>query len=264
MITLRAGRAAVVVDQQAGGRLASLTVDGTELLVTSGRSPLDWGCYPMAPWAGRVRHGRFHFGGVEHQLPLDLPPHAIHGTVYRRPWSASGDGFAVVLTTDLGPDGPFSGRVEQRVDLAPDALHLRLTVEADEPFPATAGWHPWFRRRLDRGGPVELDVPATLLWRRDADGIPSGELVPPPWPPPGSTDDCFTGLTGPPVLRWPGALDLTVEATAEHVVVFDEPDDAVCVEPQTGPPDALNLGAPVVVPGMPLVTECTLRWRRAA
>jgi aldose 1-epimerase len=262
VITLRAGTAALVIDQQAGGRIASLTVGGTELLVTEGHSPLDWGLYPMAPWAGRVRHGRFRFQGVEHQLPLDLPPHAIHGTVYRRPWAATGDGYAVVLTTDLGHDWPWRGRAVQRIELAPDALHLMLSVEAEEePFPASVGWHPWFRRRLDRGGPVEVGVPASLMWRRDEEGIPSGDLVPPP---PGPYDDCFTKLLGPSVLLWPDALELTVESTAEHLVVFDEPEHAVCVEPQTGPPDALNLRPHVVEPDAPLVTECTLRWRRTA
>lgn len=270
MITLRAGRAAVVVDQADGGRLTSLTVGGTELLVTDGPTPLDRGCYPMAPYAGRVRRGCFVFAGVEHHLPLDLPPHAIHGTVHRRAWAAGGDGFAVVLTTDLGPAWPFRGRAEHRIDLAPDALHLRLTVEADEPFPASAGWHPWFRRRLDHGGPVELDVPAQRMWQRDADGIPSGALVPPGpgpsrrWPAIGHLDDCFTDLTGPPVLRWPGALEVVVESDCEHVVVFDERPDGVCVEPQTGPPDALTLLPRVVAPGRPLVTRCTLRWRPTA
>ena len=259
MIALRAGPAAARIDPASGGRIASLSVDGLELLVTEGPTPLDWGCYPMAPWAGRVRRGRFRFAGAEHRLPLDLPPHAIHGTVYRRPWSMADDGAAVVLGTDLGGDWPFAGRVEHRVDLTPAALHLRLTVAAGEPFPAAVGWHPWFRRRLAAGDPVEVDVPATAMWRRDADGIPTGELVPPP---PGPWDDCFTGLTGPVRLRWPGALEMAVESPCPHVVVFDELAGAVCVEPQTGPPDALTLVPVVVRPGRPLVAECSLRWAR--
>ncbi|HEX9992774.1 MAG TPA: hypothetical protein VGB14_07600, partial [Acidimicrobiales bacterium] len=83
---LAAGPAVAVVDPDCGGRIASLTLDGAELLVTEGDEPLDWGCFPMAPWAGRVRRGRFRFDGREHQLTVDLPPHAIHGTTYTRPW----------------------------------------------------------------------------------------------------------------------------------------------------------------------------------
>jgi aldose 1-epimerase len=44
-----------------GGRIASFVVDGRELLVTSGDAPFWWGCFPMAPFAGRVRRGRFRF-----------------------------------------------------------------------------------------------------------------------------------------------------------------------------------------------------------
>ena len=44
------------------------------------------------------------------------------------------------------------------------------------------------------------------MYRRDAAGIATGELVPPS---PGPWDDCFTDLRRPPVLRWPGFLELT-------------------------------------------------------
>jgi aldose 1-epimerase len=56
-------------------------------------------------------------------------------------------------------------------------------------------------------------------------------------------------------------LELTIESTCDHVVVYEMRPEAVCVEPQTGPPDAFNLGsAAVVEPGRPLVAETTLRW----
>ena len=44
------------------------------------------------------------------------------------------------------------------------------------------------------------------------------------------------------------------------VVVFDALSHAVCVEPQSGPPDALRLTPVVVEPGLPLVAEATFRW----
>ena len=46
---------------------------------------------------------------------------------------------------------PFRGRVTQRFHLDPDGLELTLALEADEPMPATIGWHPWFRRVLVDG-----------------------------------------------------------------------------------------------------------------
>ena len=251
MITLEAGDARAVVDTFHGGRLRSLTVAGLELLRSERDDPMAWGCFPMAPYAGRVRHGRFTFDGLTHQLPVNLPPHAIHGTVFTRPWPSG-------LVVTLGPDWPFAGEVEQRLDLQPDHLRLELRVHAgDAPMPASCGWHPWFRRRLDRGHDARLDLDAGAMWERDAEKIPTGALVAPtagPW------DDCFTRLGRPPRITWPGVLELTIESSCEHVVVFDEPDDALCVEPQTHPPDALNLGPAVVEPGRPLVAEAVFRW----
>jgi aldose 1-epimerase len=70
----------------------------------------------------------------------------------------------------------------------------------------------------------------------------------------------MTELRRPPTLRWDGALELVVESTCDDLVVFDEPTHAVCVEPQTGPPDALRLTPVLVEPGWPLVAEATFAW----
>ena len=259
VVELVAGTTRALIDPELGGRISSLDVRGLELLVTSGDDALDWGLYPMAPWAGRVRHGCFRFGGREHQLPVNQPPHALHGTVYDQAWKVDHvDETDTVLVTELADPWPFPGRVVHRIRLTEDALDLRLEIWAhDEPFPASCGWHPWFRRRLSRGGPARVSVDAGAIWQRDPDGIPSGALV---TPPPGPWDDCFTDLAEPAEVVWDGAVRLTVETTCMDVVVYDELDHAVCVEPQTGPPDALRLTPVVVEPGLPLVAEATFRW----
>jgi aldose 1-epimerase len=260
-VRLAHGPATLVLDAERGGRIASLRVDDLELLVPAPveADELAWGCYPMAPFAGRVRDGRVRFAGVEHQLARNLPPHAIHGTVYDHPWKVDhAEATDAVLVTELGDGWPWSGRVVHRVRLGADGLDLRLEVYADdEPFPASCGWHPWWRRRLARGDALELDLEAGAMWERGEDGVPTGDLV---HPRPGPWDDCFTDLHGPTVLRWPGAIELSVTSTCMDLVVFDEPDDAICVEPQTGPPDALRLAPVVVEPGLPLVAEATFTW----
>jgi aldose 1-epimerase len=259
-VSLFSPTATVTIDLERGGRIGSLEIEGLELLVTAGDRSLDWGCYVMAPFAGRIRNGRFTFKGDEHQLPRNLGAHAIHGTVFDRPWKLEGqEKDRAVLSCDLGPDWPFSGRVLHELVLDDEGLDLRLEVTADdEPFPAACGWHPWWRRRLARGGPVQLDLDAGSMWLRGPDGIPTGDLVSPP--PPGPYDDCMTDLRRAPVLRWDGALELTVESSCDDLVVFDEPTHAVCLEPQTGPPDALRLTPVLVEPGWPLVAEASFRW----
>ncbi|WP_436794936.1 aldose 1-epimerase [Actinospongicola halichondriae] len=257
--TLHAGDASLTIDRAAGGRLSSLTVDGHELLVAAVDDPMRWGSFPMIPWAGRVHHARFEHGGEEIRLPMGLPPHAIHGTTYLRPWTSHGPGAS---TTDLGDAWPWKGRAHQTVRLGPDHLDLTITVTNDDvqTMPVSAGWHPWFRRTIG-DATARIELPGARMWRRDPDGIPDGTLVDPP---DGPWDDCFTDLDGPVIVRWPGILALTVESDCRHVVVYDEEDRGVCVEPQSAPPDSHNSGHDLVeiAPGESWTITTTWRWRR--
>jgi aldose 1-epimerase len=269
-LILEAGDARLTVSAANGGRFSSLVVDGQELLVTEGFGPIQWGCYPMVPFAGRIRHGRFTFRGRDVVLPINMAPHAIHGTVLDRAWTITAPDS---LSIDLGPAWPFPGRVTHGVSMTPDGLVASLTVEADVPMPVSMGWHPWFRRHLtgtmeeptSTSAPVELDVDAATMLVRDAEGLPTGRTTAPaprPW------DDCFTDLRRPPAVTWPGQLRLELESDATYWVVYDEPVDAICVEPQTAPPDIVNLAPaagrepPVVEPGQPLTTTMRWRWTR--
>lgn len=257
METLRAGDATVTVHPD-GGRLSSFTVGGHELLLGEEDSlagVMGWGCFPMVPWAGRIRHGTIVGDGAPVHLPIDAAPHAIHGTTKDRSWDVVGPGR---LATDLGPSWPWQGRVTHDVELEPRRLSLTLGIHAGETMPVTAGWHPWFRRVVG-GASAAIDNPAERMWRRDAEGIPDGTLVEPP---PGPWDDCFTALVGPVVVRWAGVLDLVVESDCEHVVVYDELDAAVCVEPQSGPPDAHNSGEDLALvhAGTSWTTTTTWTW----
>ena len=243
------------VDPEAVGRLASLRIDGRELLLNSGEDAMAWGAYPMVPWAGRVRDGVFTWDGERYSLPLGLPPHAIHGTVYTAPWAVLGEGE---LAADLGDAWPWKGRVESCFELAEDSLTWHMRVEAsDRPMPVVLGWHPWFRRDLG-GGPVVLDFWAERMYVRDEFGIPVGD---PQTPSDGPWDDCFCEMTSNPELRWPCGLKLEVTSSCNHWVIYDMPEHALCVEPQSGPPDAFNSGGyEVAEPGKPVEHWMRLRW----
>lgn len=258
VIELESGDVLLTVHPDHGGRLGTLEVGGRPILQDDPtRGSMLWGCYPMAPWAGRVRHGRFHFSGREERLATNLAPHAIHGTVFEVEWEVVDAGRDhCELATPLG--WQFGGTAHQHVHLGPDGVVCVLTVHASErPMPAVIGWHPCFLR------PMQHDLDFARMYRRDHEGITLPELVDPaphPW------DDCFVGPEGPLRLHHPD-LVVTVSSDCDHWVVFDELDDIVCVEPQSGPPDAFNMsgalgGAELLRPGDLLQRHLTISWRR--
>jgi aldose 1-epimerase len=254
VIELRAGPVRAALDPAAGGRVAAVTVDGTELLVpvTPGAHPTMWGAFVMAPWVGRLAGGRFTQDGITHQLAVNLPPHALHGTVFARPWTVvDATTTTATLRCPLGDAWPLGGVVEEHLELTADALRWRVRLTADDhAMPAEVGWHPWF------AATGVVDLHAGAMYERDADGLPTGRLVAPgprPW------DDCF--LTTEPVGVPVGALHVDVTSDCDHVVVFDALDVGTAVEPQSGPPDAFHLRPRVLGPGEALERTVTIAWR---
>lgn len=260
-VTLATGAATAVVDPSAGGRIAGLTVDGLDLILREGFGEIAWGAYPMVPWAGRLRDGRFDWRGATIEVERTMPPHAIHGTALYGPWSVrESDASSVTLEVGLAPRWPLGGHAVHHVELAAAELRATLEVHAGrEPMPAIVGWHPWFPRRLARGGELELELHADGMLERGPDHLPTGSVVPPssgPW------DDAFVGVARSPRLRWPGAAEVTIHSDAAVWVVYTEQPHAIAVEPQTGPPNGLGTGeAALVEPGRPLVATMTLAWR---
>jgi aldose 1-epimerase len=264
-VLLTAGGAELTVLPEDGCRVGSLRVDGTELLRTRSPRPHGFGSFTMAPWAGRTAYGRFHNGAVAHELPINSPPHAIHGTVADTAWRhvrSADTGTSATFTCELGDPWPYAGLVTQIFELGPDGLTITLGIEtAAESFPAQAGWHPWFRRRLsDDGQDVVLDFSPAWQEERGEDHIPTGRRIDPR---PGPWDDCFAMPDGvDTTLTWPGELELRLTSTAEWVVIYDEQADAVCVEPQSGPPNGLNTHPCLVTLLEPLETSTRWAWRR--
>lgn len=263
IVTLSSGDVTVSVYPDAGARIGQIVVAGQPLLVDvptpANRNPTTWGSFPMVPWVGRVRQGRFAFGGAEHQLPInhrDGPDprqaHAIHGLAVDRAWHVH-DVPRTSWTCSIRMDWEFGGIARHAVAVFDDRLVATLTLASTGvDIPAEIGWHPWFRK------PDGLEFSPTAMYERDDVGLPTGALIEPtsgPW------DDCFVN-TLPVTLRYerPVAPDVTVTSDCDHVVVFDEPSDATCVEPQSGPPDAFNLDPHVVDPATPLVRTMTISW----
>ncbi|CAB5241084.1 unannotated protein [freshwater metagenome] len=226
------------IDLDQGARISSLVWRDMQFAVPFRGGALNYGWFAMGPWAGRVRDGIIKSpSGEEFQLPATFdPPHAIHGFGYTSSWEDIGPGRSFLQLPD-----PYRGAtLEQTIEVLDDAIRWSLEYDPGEcDLPAWLGFHPWFVRDLDRGGSAEVEFSAAKMFERGNDGIPTGEIVSPvpaPW------DDTFMEIRGTPSVVWEDVARISIESDAPYWVVYTEDSDGVCIEPQTAPPDAANLG----------------------
>lgn len=256
LIRLVSGPLAVDIAPAAGGRIAQIVRDDVAWLVGYSQrnaAMIAWGCYPMLPWVGRIRRGRFDFEGRTWQLPLNFGGHAIHGVGFALPWHVEErSSVHAELSLQLPEDArwPFGGSARQRIEVQNNALRMRLTLTAGKrAMPGVIGWHPWF------GKPDRLDFRPSAVYPLDAEGItvrPLQEPAPGPW------DNCF--VNSEPVLIQRGGQSLRLSSNCTRWVVYDQPAHATCVEPQSGPPDAFNLEPAALAPGSSINAWFLLEW----
>ncbi len=266
VVTLTSGHARCAIAPHAGGAVAGFwwEVGGRRLDWLRPASPVaiarhdaaNMGCFPMVPYGGRIREGRFHFCGREVIESVAGPDqrHAIHGHGWRGDWTvAERDDARLVLEFTYDAAGwhwPY--RARQIFELGPDMLELTLEVEnlSEGLMPTGLGFHPFFPRTPR----ATLAAKTQGVWLTDAEIMPIEETqVPPAWDLAEGRpvhdlrlDNVFTGWEGPAVLSWPErAARLTVSATQplfSFLVVYVPRDgDFLCVEPSSHCTDAVNL-----------------------
>ena len=258
------GRA--VFSPLAGASLRSLSVVSNANryeLLTSGNGPHDptvlpqgTGCFIMVPWPSIMGRGVLYAGGRTYQMPVNRPPHAIHGTVRDQQWSViESSNASVRLVTELREPWPFSATVHYDIKLDGPSLLLKLTVKSlEEEFPVGIGWHPWFRRDLGTGH-VSVTAPGQRnVWVLDEEFNATGQQHEVPsslslqtgrQPAVGEFDNCFThDISRPATVSWPDAVTLRMQSSEEmtQLVVYTPPDSA-CVEPVSCTVDAFRLEA---------------------
>lgn len=256
LIHIGNGALAVSIAPYAGGRIAQISCDRVAWLSSFDhtQAAIAWGSYPMLPWAGRIRHGRFRVDGALYQLPPNLGRHAIHGVGFTMPWDvATRTPAKIELSLILPSDQhwPFGGSARQRIRVEGRTLRLELSVTAGNEFMPrpVIGWHPWFLK------PDAMDFRPEAAYPRDGEGIAVRPLHAPS---PGPRDDCF--INTHPVLLHRIGQTLRLRSDCIHWVVYDEPTHATCVEPQSGPPDAFNLDPGVLAPGATVSAWFELEW----
>lgn len=248
----------LTLDPQRGGAIREFNWRGRDVLrptpVSAGDDPLDMACFPMVPFANRVAHGRFSFGGRTVQLERNWveDPHPLHGHGWRAPWTvASATASGARMRFEGGADEwPWAYRCEQSFELLPDGLSIELSIEnlSDTPMPAILGLHPYFPDAAH----AELQAQLPRVWLTDCAALPVQESqTPATWAfEPARAidavplDNGFSGWNGIASLRWP---ELTVNVRAAHCshlhVYAPAGRSFFCVEPQSAAPGALGRGA---------------------
>ena len=265
VIELASGDWNVGVQPEAGGLLTGLSCGGVEVLRAmpdSSRDPLQSACFPLVPYANRIANGAFAWAGDRVQLPRNFPPEtaSIHGMGWQNAWSVtSQSGFKCTLEHEwagLGPRPwrqdteawPWAYHAQQRIRLGEKglAMTLNLTNRSNVPMPAGLGFHPYFRRRPE----TRLTFQSNGIWLVNEDQIPTGEIADAR-----HFSDFATGAMLPAetidhcYMLWDGVArieddlgSITLTATgAPYLHVYAPADgSALCLEPVSHMPDALN------------------------
>lgn len=255
LLNLKTGRLAMDLVPASGGAVARFTVDGADLMrpmaeadIASGKGN-NGASYPLVPYAGRIRDGRFAFQGEPIQLAPNWPgaPHPLHGDGWAAAWevecSDSTSATLAYLHERAGGQGgwPFRYRAWQQFRLQDDRLTIEMGLEnlEDRPVPAGLGMHPYFVRDADS----ELVSRARTVWLMDADVMPLERIaVTPEWDFSAgrkvnevALDTCFDGWDGRAILVWPQRrlrLDIEASEVFRHLVLCIPPGERFfCVEP---------------------------------
>lgn len=142
----------------------------------------------LSPFACRVRHGVYRFGGRQYRLEgrFQTAGHAAHGLMYDADFKVinSGSGAQsawVELAADYAQNDsgyPFGYRIKVRYLLDSDGLEIATRVEntGQTAMPLADGWHPYFTL----GGRVDdwqMQINGMQRLVFDGDLVPDGGIV---------------------------------------------------------------------------------------
>ena len=287
MLTLTSGDLTLELAPDTGGSIARFFSrrDNREVhwlrpAPTDARDPLEMGSFPLVPFCGRIRDGRFQFKGLAVTLPSNFgdSPHPVHGEGWRRRWmvAAHTQTSATLTFVHHRADWPFAYRARQIFHLVGGKLTVELTVTNTDsrPMPLGLGQHPYFPMTPD----VTITAQVAQMWETDAQLLPlkvvrndtvtqleHGLQL--------STvtlDNDFIGWQHEAMLRWPergDALRVSADRSLSGLVLYTHPSrTSFCAEPAGNCADWLNLthldpsvtGGAVVAPGETLTATIHL------
>ena len=179
--SLRAGLLQVDVLPAVGGSIARF-----DYLGPGGRLPLLRGtddayvdvlassCFPLVPYANRIRGSSFQCDGREVQLAPNLPGDIspLHGQGWRAAWSVESvadDRIDMVFRHQAG-EWPWAYEAQQQLVLTPEGLAIELNCRnlSAPPMPCGLGLHPYFPCTDE----TSLDTEVSSVWTVDENILP--------------------------------------------------------------------------------------------
>ena len=234
----------LVFDPALAGRVLSWKYSGIELLGSSGSDPVEFGCYPMLPWAGRLAKNSILHEGASVRQKVNYQGWAIHGLALNQPldsWTIDQSvecttftGFQTISNWIEALDVVFVWQIYQRSI----TTSIQVTPRSAGTARVILGWHPWFKKSLGKEGRAELVVEeAELLVKHDS--IPTGELISFDVNR-GPFDDTLQVPSRSITIEWPKVLRLQVTNSHKWFVLYTGDENHLCIEPQTGAPNSID------------------------
>ncbi|MBS0420615.1 MAG: hypothetical protein JSR66_23100 [Proteobacteria bacterium] len=284
-ILLRRGALTVGIAPEAGGSISRLDLRSGgrcfDILRRAAVGPvriapaLNMSSFPLVPYCGRLRDGRFEFAGRSIAYPLNaLPePNSSHGDGFTREWHLTElERDRAVMRIAPRADAPIQFECTQTVRVEPDrvSIELRACNLEEQPIPLEMGFHPYFADR--NGARITASLPLRTHWDAQlmptftaandlqcafASGLAATEL---PW----AAE--YGGWNGQALIEWPAshiAVELRTRPALAHAVVWAPVGEKFfCFEPLSHPTDSFNRHSrdPEVAPPRRLLPgECTVQ-----
>ena len=226
----------------------------------------------LAPWANRMDHEGFTFGGHNYPLNPDLKNYRadghkqpIHGMLlYTDRWAlveAKATAAEAHVTSklefwkypDLMAQFPFAHSLEMTYRLRDGALEVAATIRnlSVSAMPVAIGFHPYFQITDATRDEWQVTMPVRDQVVLSPTLVPTGERKPNPYSSPFSLkgirlDDVFANFSGRDFVVQGKSQKIVVEYGPKYpvAVVYAPPGQPfICFEPMTGVTNVINLAA---------------------
>lgn len=220
VLTLRAGHLEVQLLPAIGGSIVRFdrVAEGRRRPLLRGAGAaitdvLEAACFPLVPFANRIRGGAFTCDGRAITLVPNMAGESspLHGQGWRAAWQVTeaGNDHATLTFRHKVGEWPWDYDATQRVKLDPHGLSLELSCRnlAPERMPCGLGFHPYYPCAAD----TVLDADVASAWTIDAAVLPVENV-----PATGrydlharricgqGLDNGFDGWSGTATITWPG------------------------------------------------------------